>query len=175
MTIILTQVTAWAAAGESETLELKRTTGERRAATQTLCAMLNHRGGRVLFGVGPDHRVVGQDVSDHTLEEVAQELKEIDPPVYPTIERVPVGDGNEVLVVTVSTGQNRPYSYRGQAYRRVGNTSPPMLRDEYNRVLLERLHGEHRWENEPASGWNVTESRPFSLFASAAPTAPGAA
>ena len=90
----LAQVTAWAAAGESEILEFKRTTGERRAATQTLCAMLNHRGGRVLFGIPPDHRVVGQDVSDHTLEEVAHELKEIDPPVYPTIERVPVGSAS---------------------------------------------------------------------------------
>jgi predicted HTH transcriptional regulator len=79
--------------------------------------MLNHRGGRVMFGVGPDHRVSGQDVSDHTLEEVVQELKAIDPPVYPSIERVPVGDGREVLVVSVSAGPNRPYRYKGQGYR----------------------------------------------------------
>ncbi len=63
-----TQLIAWATAGESETMELKRTTGELRDATITLCAMLNHRGGRVMFGVGPDHRVIGQDVSDHTLD-----------------------------------------------------------------------------------------------------------
>lgn len=153
----LEQVLAWAAAGESETLELKRTTGERRAATQTLCAMLNHRGGRVLFGVGPDHRVVGQTVSDHTLEEVAQELKEIDPPVYPTIERVPVGNGHEVLVVTVSQGPNRPYSCKGQAYRRVGNANLQLSRAEYDRMLLERVHGEQRWENQPAAGWSVAD------------------
>jgi ATP-dependent DNA helicase RecG len=152
----LQQVIAWASAGESETLEFKRTTGERRAAAQTLCAMLNHRGGRILFGVGPDHRVVGQDVSDHTLEEVAQELKEIDPPVYPAIERVPVRDGNEVLVVTVSQGPNRPYSYKGQAYRRVGNANHQLSRGEYDRMLLERVHGEQRWENQPAAGWSVT-------------------
>ncbi len=44
------QIATLAAAGESETVEFKRTTGERREATRTLCAMLNHRGGRVLFG-----------------------------------------------------------------------------------------------------------------------------
>jgi ATP-dependent DNA helicase RecG len=151
------QIAIWAASGESETSEFKRTTGERREATRTLCAMLNHRGGRVLFGVNPDGRVIGQQVSDRTIEEVAQELREIDPPAFPSIDRVAVDNGREVLVVTVSTGQNRPYSYHGRSYRRVGNTSPVMSRDEYNRVLLERLHGEHRWENEPAAGWTVAD------------------
>lgn len=151
------QIAAWAAAGESETLELKRSTGERREAARTLCAMLNHCGGRVLFGVEAGGRVVGQQVSDHTIEEVAQELREIDPPAFPSIDRVPLGNGREVLVVSVSTGQNRPYSYRGQAYRRVGNTSQALSRDEYNRMLLERVHGEQRWENQPAAGWSVAD------------------
>jgi len=151
------QIATWAAAGESETVEFKRTTGERREATRTLCAMLNYRGGRVLFGVEADGRVVGQQVSDHTIEEVAHELREIDPPAFPSIDRVPLGNGRKVLVVSVSTGQNRPYSYRGQAYRRVGNTSQPLSRDEYNRMLLERVHGEQRWENQPATGWSVAD------------------
>jgi ATP-dependent DNA helicase RecG len=68
--ISLTQIETWVRGGESEMLEFKRTTGERRAAAQTLCGMLNHRGGRVLFGVEPDGRIVGQMVSDHTVEEV---------------------------------------------------------------------------------------------------------
>ena len=151
------QIASWAATGESETLECKRTTGERREAVRTLCAMLNHRGGRVLFGVDPDGRVLGQQVSDRTIEEVAQELRAIDPPAFPSIDRVDVGNRREVLVVSTATGQNGPYSYRGQAYRRVGNTSPALSRDEYNRMLLERLHGEHRWENEPASGWSILD------------------
>ena len=59
-------------------------------------------------------------------------------------------------MVSVGAGHNGPYSYRGQAYRRVGNTSTAMSRDEYNRMLLERLHGERRWENRPAEGWNAS-------------------
>ncbi|MGB4781256.1 helix-turn-helix domain-containing protein, partial [Candidatus Methylomirabilis sp.] len=135
------QIASWAASGESETMEFKRTTGERREAVRTLCAMLNHRGGRVLFGVDVDRRVTGQQVSDHTIEEIAQEIKELDPPAFPSIDRVDVGGGREVIVLTVTQGPVRPYSYKGQAYRRVGNTSPAMSRDEYNRMLLERLHG----------------------------------
>ena len=52
-----------AAAGESETLELKRSTGERRTGVSAVCAMLNHRRGRVLFGVAPDGRVLGLTIS----------------------------------------------------------------------------------------------------------------
>jgi len=151
------EIAAWAAAGESETVELKRSTAQRREAARTLCAMLNHRGGRVLFGVEPNGRVAGQQVSDHTLEEVAQELREIEPPVFPTIDRVVVGGGREVLVVSVGTGHGQPYTHRGQAYRRVGTTNHALSRDEYNRVLIERLHAESRWEIEPAAGWSVAD------------------
>jgi ATP-dependent DNA helicase RecG len=73
------------------------------------------------------------------------------------MDRVILGNEREVLVVSVSTGQHGPYSLRGQAYRRVGNTSLALSRDEYNRMLLERLHGERRWENEPADGWTVAD------------------
>jgi len=153
----LEQLEALAASGESETLEFKRTTGERQEAMHALCAMLNHRGGRILFGIEPDHRVVGQHVSDHTIEELAQEIQRVDPPTFPTVDRVGIGGDREVLVVIVNPGQGRPYSYKGRSYRRVGNTSLQMSRDEYNRMLLERLHGEQRWENEPASDWTAAD------------------
>ena len=39
------QIATLAEAGESETLEFKATTGTRREAAATVCAMLNQRGG----------------------------------------------------------------------------------------------------------------------------------
>jgi ATP-dependent DNA helicase RecG len=151
------QLQALVALGESETLELKKTTGERREAMHDLCALLNHRGGRVLFGVEPTGRILGQQVADRTLEEVAQEIQQIEPTVFPQIDRIDVRPGLQVVSVQVTAGQNRPYSYKGQAYKRVGNTSPKMSRDEYNRILIERFHGERRWETEPAGGWTVAD------------------
>ena len=155
--ISLADIETWARGGESETLELKRTTGERREAARTICAMLNHGGGRVIFGVEPDGRIIGQMVSDRTVEEVAQDLSEIEPPVFPSIERVDFTEGRQLLVVTAQPGSGQPYSYRGQAYRRVGNTSRQLSREEYNRILLERLHGDQRWENQPETSWSVAD------------------
>ncbi len=143
--------------GESETSEFKRSTSERKEAMHSLCAMLNHRGGRVLFGVEPNGRIHGQQVSDRTLEEIAQEIQQIEPTVFPQVDRIDVKPAFQVVSIQVSTGPNRPYSYKGQAYKRVANTSPKMSRDEYNRILIERFHGERRWETEIAEGWGVAD------------------
>ena len=72
--------------GESEMLEFKSTTGSRVSAAQTLSAMLNGQGGRVLFGVRPDGRVVGQHVSDNTLQLVTQACREHSSPAS-TLDR----------------------------------------------------------------------------------------
>ena len=64
------QITALASSGESEILEVKRTTGTRREAVRSVCAFLNQRGGQVLFGVTQDGVVAGQQVSERTIEEL---------------------------------------------------------------------------------------------------------
>ena len=153
----LQQITALAASGESEALEFKTSTGTRREAAMTVCAFLNQGGGQVLFGVTPDGAVVGQQVGEHTIEELSAELQRIDPPAFPKVERVSVDGGREVIVVSTIQGASRPYMYRGAAYRRVGNTTLPTSAEEYNRMLFERLHSEQRWENQPADGWSVDD------------------
>ena len=45
------QITDLATSSESETLEFKETTGTRREAAMTVCAVRNQRGGEVLFGI----------------------------------------------------------------------------------------------------------------------------
>ncbi len=151
------QIAAIVAAGESDTLEYKTTTGTRREAAATVCAMLNQRGGLVLFGIAPDGRVLGQQVSERTIEEVSAELRRIDPPAFPQIERVRLDRKSEVIAVRVAPGPSAPYRYRGAAYRRVGNTTQTMPAGEYNRILFERVHNERRWENQPAGGWTVDD------------------
>ena len=54
-------------------------------------------------------------------------------------------------------GASKPYSHRGTPYQRVGDTTMRMAREEYQRVLVERLHAQTRWENQPASDWSVDD------------------
>ena len=102
--------------------------------------------------------MAGQQVSERTIEELSAELQRIDPPAFPTVERVPCRHGDrEVIVVSTGQGASRPYTYRGSAYRRVGNTTLAMSADEYNRMLFEGMHSEQRWENQPAAEWSVDD------------------
>ena len=67
----LAEVKALAADGESEVLELKTSTGERVAGAMAVGAMLNHRGGTVLFGVQQNGRISGQIVGGRTIEQLS--------------------------------------------------------------------------------------------------------
>jgi ATP-dependent DNA helicase RecG len=103
--------------GESDRVEFKRSTGQRTEAMKTVCAMLNGLGGFVLFGVSDLGEIIGQQVSAHTLEEVVQELRRIEPPAFPDIETVALENGNPAIALRVPGGGG-PYTYDGRPYMR---------------------------------------------------------
>lgn len=155
--ISVNQLQTWIVQGESEAQEFKQTTGQRTDACKTLCAFLNHRGGRVIFGITPDHKLAGQQVSDKTLQSLVTEIQNIEPPVFPNIEQVSVNDGRGAIVVSINQGGRQPYTYKNRPYKRVGSSTLEMSRDEYNRILLEQMHATTRWENEVTEGWKVQD------------------
>lgn len=48
--------------GQTKTMEFKRAANSRRKAAHTLCAMVNHREGCMLFRVAPEGKMLGQQV-----------------------------------------------------------------------------------------------------------------
>lgn len=152
----LDQIREIVAGGESERLELKRSTGQRSDAAKTMCAMLNGEGGFVLFGVTDSGEIVGQDVSARTLEDVVHEVQRIEPPAFPEVTTTTLENGRSVIVVRVSGGGG-PFTYDGRPYHRQGPTTSVMPRPRYERLLLERMHSAHRWENQPAIGLTVAD------------------
>lgn len=147
----LTELQTIVAAGEGPGVELKRSTGELRRGVQTVCAFLNGKGGRVVFGVAPDGEIVGQQVSDKTLREVAQELAALDPPAKVAVHRIAVGAGREVLVLDVEGGSDLvPFTCDGRPYERVGSTTRRMPKEHYDQLVLDRMHETRRWENQQA-------------------------
>ncbi|MEW6745346.1 MAG: ATP-binding protein [Planctomycetota bacterium] len=155
--LALTTVRRLVASGESETEELKRSTGELREAAPALCEFLNQRGGVVVLGVAPDGKIVGQEANDGTLRDVMAALRDIDPTPQVDIRRLDLGNGRALIVMRATAGSAAPYTYDGRAFIRAGNTTRRMKREEYERLMLKRLHAQHRWETLPATGWTVAE------------------
>ena len=96
------EIRALVAADESRTLELKKTTGELKDGMHAACAFLNSEGGWLIFGVLPKSlKIVGQEVSDHTQQEIAQAIAGIEPAADLRVEYVDVPEhpGNKVIAL----------------------------------------------------------------------------
>ncbi len=144
--------------GESDTVELKKSTAQLRRAAETLCAMLNGNGGKVLIGVTPGGRVIGQEISDKTLRDVAEVLGRFEPPAAITQTRVAIAEVKEVLIMeALPNPESRPYAWDGRPFQRVGSTTSVLPQESYQRLLNQRAHARSRWENQPAGGHGVTE------------------
>ena len=153
----LQEILALVAQGESETLEFKASTANLASGMQTLCGMLNARGGRLLFGVDPSGNCAGQSFSDSTLQDIQQSVRDISPSIQPSIGSVELESGRRVISIRVESGFAKPYAFRGLSYLRVGSSTVRMDGDSCQRMLLERVHGENRWENQAAEGWSLDE------------------
>jgi len=144
----LAELKALVRKGESERVEFKRSTGQRTAAAKAVCGMLNGLGGFVIFGVTDRGELLGQQLSESTMERLSAELGKIEPPAYPDIETIYVKGDMAVIVIAVPGGVG-PYTFDGRPYLRRGPTTILMPREEYNSRLLERMHAMMRWENQP--------------------------
>ncbi len=104
--------------GESQTLEFKKTTGQRQRAGETVCAFLNGQGGFVLFGVKDNGEIPGQLVSSKTLMDLAREFRLLDPSISPDVDVVPWRNGHSVIVVSVKPREGTgPYTLMSKKLR----------------------------------------------------------
>ena len=142
---------------ESDRLEFKRSTGELRSAMESICGFVNEQGGQVLIGVSNNGRILGQQVADKTLQDVANAVQLLEPPTRIAQHRVAISNDLEVMVLEVERGDDGPYTYDGRSYQRIGNTTQRMPTAEYERRLLERLHSRQRWENRIAEGYSIDD------------------
>ena len=87
--------------GESQTCEFKESLGTSRQdeAIRSLIAFANAEGGGVLFGIRDDRTVVGVDVGQHTLKNLANRIKQRTYPTLPTYITECTLDGANIVRV----------------------------------------------------------------------------
>ena len=132
---------------ESEILEFKLSTGERREATESIVAILNkHCKGTLYFGIEDNGYVKGQQVSDSTKRDVSRIINEfIEPKISPTIE-ILIVDEKQIIKVSFS-GHNRPYSCNGKYLIRVGTENRRMTIDDIKKLIQSNDYSS-KWEEE---------------------------
>lgn len=136
---------------ESETVEFKKSTGEHKEALQAMSAMLNKHGrGELYFGVKDNGGVIGQDVTDATIRQVAGWISDkIEPSISPTIEHLASDNGKTYIHVAFS-GMDAPYPADGRYFTRVGTSNKQMAASELATMIVERDRARNPWDSLPS-------------------------
>lgn len=125
-------------AGESQTIEYKRSLAESDKAIQEIVSFANADGGILFFGVADDGTMIGVEVGKISLEKLSNKITTAtDPVIYPsiTVENI---DGKQIIVVKVNESDDKPHLAFGRPYKRVGKNTVQMKRNEYERLLKQR-------------------------------------
>jgi len=126
---------------EGRTLEFKRTTGELDNGMKSACAFLNTDGGWLLFGINPDLKIIGQNVSDSTKQEIAKFIRLIEPVVDIPVQYIEVPEKPDFYVIAMylkpPSPTSAPYTYDGRPYYKIENITVKMPRGLFDeRVRL---------------------------------------
>lgn len=143
------------AADESRTLELKKTTGELKDGMHSACAFLNTEGGWLIFGVAPKSlKIVGQEVTDRTQQEIAQALAGLEPTVDVRVEYVDVPEypGHKIIAIYFDgwVWGERPHTFHGCPYYKVESTTKTMPHDMYDERIRAHQPKSYSWELQVA-------------------------
>lgn len=127
--------------GESETVEFKKSTSLLRECIETICAFANTRGGIVFFGISDSGEILGQQVTDDTLRNIANSIAlNTEPKLYPSVTKKEI-DGKFCAVVAIEESPLKPHLAYGRPYIRVGTSTQRTDRNYYEMLLLQRYNG----------------------------------
>jgi ATP-dependent DNA helicase RecG len=146
--------------GEGFTTEFKTSPSH---IAREMCAFANAAGGRILIGVDDQGRKVGVKDLNRTISEIQTTARNIDPPFVLNIETV-----EDVLLVAVPSGPNKPYSANGLFYIREAANTQQMKRNQI-RDFFSR-EGLIRFDEQPCKKFNMRrdfDSKKYQAFVKA--------
>jgi len=109
--------------GEGLTVEFKEKYTSKIA--NDICAFANSRGGKLLLGVSDDGRSVGEHLTGKMKAEIFSLGRNCDPEISVKVKQV-----DEIVVVEVAEGAEKPYSCAGIYYKRFDAVTQRLTRNE---------------------------------------------
>jgi len=117
---------------ESKELELKSTITN--TFLKTVSAFSNYNSGKIIFGVDDNGKIIGLE----NIEELCLDLEnKINDNISPKPDFRFIKDNKKnIITLIVEEGFNKPYLYKGKAYKRNDTSTVEVDRIEFNRLTL---------------------------------------
>ena len=117
---------------ESKELELKSTITN--TFLKTVSAFSNYNSGKIIFGVDDNGKIIGLE----NIEELCLDLEnKINDNISPKPDFRFIKDTKKnIITLVVEEGFNKPYLYKGKAYKRNDTSTVEVDRIEFNRLTL---------------------------------------
>ncbi len=118
---------------------------------------VNTEGGWLIFGVAPKSlKIIGQEVTDKTQQEIAQAVAGLEPAVDVRVVYVDVPEfpGNQIIAMHFDgwVWGERPHTFHGCPYYKVESTTKVMPQDMYDERIRAHQPQLYAWERLTADG-----------------------
>jgi len=122
---------------ESENMEWKPSLSQINEIVETVSALSNKKGGRIVIGVSGSGKILGVKIGKDTIERLTNKIVgNTDPKVYPriSIEKI---EGKKIILIEVKESADKLVLAFGRPFKRVGKSTVRMSKAEYERLILE--------------------------------------
>src|SRR3989339_76062 len=120
------------------------------ALGKEICAFANSNGGKIILGVNDEGQVKGFNLSNFQTSQIQQIARSMDPSFEVLVDKV-----DNLVVINVNEGKNKPYSINSKFYLRVGANSQKLKRDELREFFKEE--GLISFDEKPNKDFDLEE------------------
>jgi ATP-dependent DNA helicase RecG len=126
--------------GEGYNLELKENFSN--SIAKEICAFTNANGGKILLGIADDKKIEGIKITNRLKSQIYDLTRNFDPKLDISLEEI-----DNVLIINVPEGRNKPYSVNGKFFVRYGTNSQQLTRNEIKEFF--QKEGLVLWDEKP--------------------------
>lgn len=109
--------------GEGYNLEFKESYSD--SIAREICAFANANGGKIILGVTDKKEIKGIEITNRLKSQIHDLARNFDPKLEVEIEEL-----NNILIINIPDGADKPYSVNGKFYLRHGTNSQQLSREE---------------------------------------------
>jgi ATP-dependent DNA helicase RecG len=132
---------------ESETLEFKSSISRINEIVETVAALANGNGGKIVIGISQNTEILGIRIGKDTIEKLANKIRNsTDPQICPNISVEEV-EGKNLILIQVMESMDKPVTAFGKAFKRLGSSTHNMSKAEYERLLIEKHKEKLRFDS----------------------------